>query len=282
MAKVEIGKKFIDLHKIIKSKNPKLYKRLPNFVIRIMERIVYLDEWNKYIYEWRDEFGFDWTHKAIEVFDINVIVTGLENIPKSGNQMVVANHPLVGFDGIALMHVLGKIRPDMRAPVNDILMSLPGLAPILVPIDKHGRNVENLDLLNGAFSSDRMLLFFPAGLVSRKQKEGIKDLEWKHTFIKRAQKYKRDVIPTYVKASNTKFFYNFGWLRKKLGIKMNLEMILLPGEVHKQRGKTIEIHFGKPIPYQTFDKSKSPKKWAEWVKNIVYKIGEEIEKKKES
>jgi putative hemolysin len=282
MTKVEIGKKFIDLHKIIKNKNPKLYRRLPNFVIRIMERIVYLNEWNKYIYEWRDEFGFDWTNKAIDVFDINVIVTGLENIPKSGNQMVVANHPLGGFDGIALMHVLGGIRPDMRAPVNDILMSLPGLAPILVPIDKHGRNVENLELLNDAFSSDRMLLFFPAGLVSRKQKGGIKDLEWKHTFIKRAQKYKRDVIPTYVKASNTKFFYNFAWLRKKLGIKMNLEMILLPSEVHKQRGKTIEIHFGKPIPYQTFDKSKSPKKWAEWVKNIVYKKAEEIEKKKDS
>lgn len=282
MTKVEIGKKFIDLHKIIKNKNPKLYRRLPNFVIRIMERIVYLNEWNKYIYEWRDEFGFDWTHKAIDVFDINVIVTGLENIPKTGNQMVVANHPLGGFDGIALMHVLGDIRPDMRAPVNDILMSLPGLAPILVPIDKHGRNVENLDLLNDAFSSDRMLLFFPAGLVSRKQKGGIKDLEWKHTFIKRAQKYKRDVIPTYVKASNTKFFYNFGWLRKKLGIKMNLEMVLLPGEVHKQRGKTIEIHFGEPISYQTFDKSKSPKKWAEWVKDIVYKKAEEIEKKKDS
>lgn len=279
MAKVEIGKKFIDIHKIIKAKNPKLYKRLPNFVIRIMERIVYLDGWNKYIYEWRDDFGFAWPSKAIEVFEINLVITGLENIPKSGNQMVVANHPLGGFDGIALMHVLGQVRPDMRAPVNDILMNLPGLAPILVPIDKHGRNAENIKLLNDAFESDRMLLFFPAGLVSRKQKGGIKDLEWKHTFIKRSEKFHRDVIPTYVKASNTKFFYNIAWLRKKLGIKVNLEMILLPGEVHKQRGKTIEIHFGMPIPYQTFDKSKSPKKWAQWVKDIVYKKGEEIEKK---
>ena len=276
MAKVEIGKKFIDLKKIIKAKNPKLYRRLPNFVIRIMERIVYLDVWNKYIYEWRDEYGFDWAHKAIDVFNINLVVTGLENIPKSGNQMVVANHPLGGFDGIALMHVLGEIRPDMRAPVNDILLSLPGLAPILVPIDKHGRNVENIELLNDAFSSDRMLLFFPAGLVSRKQKGGIKDLEWKHTFIKRSQKYHRDVIPTFVKARNTKFFYNFGWLRKKLGIKANLEMVLLPGEVPKQYGKTIEIHFGKPISYQTFDKSKSLKKWAEWVKDVVYKIEDSI------
>jgi len=273
MAKIEIGKKFIDLHKIIKDKNPKLYRRLPNFVIRLMERIVYLNEWNKYIYEWRDKFGFDWVDKAIDVFDINVIVTGLENIPKSGNQMVVANHPLGGFDGIALMHVLGKVRPDMRAPVNDILLNLPGLAPILVPIDKHGRNVENLNLLNEAFESDRLLLFFPAGLVSRKQKGEIKDLDWKPTFIKRSQKYHRDVIPTYVKALNTKFFYNFAWLRKKLGIKMNLEMVLLPGEVHKQRGKTIEIHFGELIPYQTFDKTKSPREWAEWVKNVVYKIG---------
>jgi len=280
MAKVEIGKKFIDLHKIIKAKNPKLYRRLPNFVIRIMERITHLDEWNKYIYEWRDDYGLDWADKAIEVFKINVVVTGMDNLPEKGNQMVVANHPLGGFDGIAMMHVLGKKRPDIKAPVNDILLNLPGLAPILVPIDKHGRNVENIEILNNAFSSDDLLLFFPAGLVSRKQKGGIiKDLEWKHTFIKRALKYKRDVIPVYIKASNTKLFYNMGWLRKKMGIKMNLEMVMLPGEVPKQYGKTIEIHFGELIPYQTFDKSKSPKKWAAWVKDIVYNKAKEVEKK---
>jgi putative hemolysin len=140
--------------------------------------------------------------------------------------------------------------------------------------------VEKIEILNNAFSSDDLLLFFPAGLVSRKQKGGIKDLEWKHTFIKKALMYKRDVIPVYIKASNTKAFYNVGWLRKKLGIKMNLEMVMLPGEVPKQYGKTIEIHFGKLIPYQTFDKSKSPKKWAAWVKDIVYKKAEEINKNK--
>ena len=278
MAKVEISKKFIDLHKIIKGKNPKLYKRLPNFVIRIMERITHLDEWNKYIYEWRDDFGLDWANKAIAVFKINVVVTGFENLPESGNQMVVANHPLGGFDGIAMMHVLGRKRPDVKAPVNDILLNLPGLEPVLVPIDKHGRNVENIEKLNNAFSSDDLLLFFPAGMVSRKQKGGIKDLEWKHTFIKRALKYKRDVIPVYIKASNTKTFYNVGWLRKKLGIKMNLEMVMLPGEVPKQYGKTIEIHFGKLIPYQTFDKSKGTKTWASWVKDVVYKIGAQVNK----
>ncbi len=280
MAKQEIGKKFIDLHKIIKSKNPKLYRRLPGFVIRIMERITALDIWNKYIYEWRNDFGIDWASRAIEVFEINVVVTGIENLPKSGNQMVVANHPLGGFDGIAMLHILGKSRPDVKAPVNDILLSLPGLAPVLVPIDKHGRNVENINLLNNAFESDDLLLFFPAGLVSRKQKGGIKDLEWKHTFIKKAQNYHRDVIPVYIKASNTKFFYNLGWIRKKLGIKANIEMILLPGEVPKQFGKTIEAHIGKPIPYQIFDKSKSPKNWAKWVKDKVYIMGDEVEKTK--
>ena len=279
MAKQEIGKKFIDLHEIIKNKNPKLYKRLPNFIIRLMERITALDIWNKYIYEWRNDFGIAWASRAIEVFKINVVVTGIENLPKKGNQMVVANHPLGGFDGIAMLHLLGKTRPDVKAPVNDILLSLPGLAPVLVPIDKHGRNAENIDLLNNAFKSDDLLLFFPAGLVSRKQKGEVKDLEWKHTFIKRALKYKRDVLPVYIKASNTKFFYNFAWLRKKVGIKANLEMILLPGEVPKQFGKTIEIHFGELIPYQTFDKTKSAKKWASWVKDIVYRKAKAIEKK---
>ncbi len=278
MEKQEIGKKFIDIPKIVKDKNPKLYKRLPRFVIRLIERIVHVDEVNKYIYEWRDLYGLDWVAESIKVFRIKLNVTGIENIPSSGNQMVVANHPLGGFDGITLMHAVGKVRPDLKFPVNDILLRLPGLAPLLVPINKHGRNIENKGLLEEAFRSDRILLFFPAGLVSRKQKGGIRDLEWKHTFIKRAQKYHRDIIPTYIYAYNSKFFYNLAWWRKKLGIKANIEMLFLPGEVFKQFDKYIHIHFGEPIPWQTFDKSKSPRQWAQWVKDKVYEMGAEIER----
>ena len=86
-----IGKKFIDIPKLMKDKNPKLYKRIPKFLIRLVERIVHVDGFNHYIYEWRDEFGVAWPTRAIKDFKVDVRVTGLENIPETGNQMVVSN-----------------------------------------------------------------------------------------------------------------------------------------------------------------------------------------------
>jgi putative hemolysin len=269
---VEIGKRFVDIPKIIKDKNPKLAKRLPRFVVRLIERIVHIDEVNYYIYKWRHLFGLPWADQSIIDFEIDLTTSGMENIPKTGNQMIVANHPLGGFDGVALMSVVGKVRGDIKFPVNDILMKVPGLNPLLVPINKHGRNTKNIDVLDKAFSSDEMLLFFPAGLVSRIQKEGIRDLEWKHTFISKAIQYKRDVIPVFIYAYNRMFFYRLAQWRKKLGIKANIEMLFLPAEVFKQHKAKIHIHFGKPIPYTTFDKSKSKKEWAAWVKDGVYKM----------
>jgi len=270
-----IGKKFIDIPKLIREKSPKLYKRLPNFLVRWLERIVHVDGFNHYIYEWRDEFGVDWAKRAIKDFHVDITVTGLENVPKTGNQMLVANHPLGGFDGIAMVATIGPFRPDIKAPVNDILLKLPGMKHMLVPINKHAKDVESLKLLTTAFASDDMLLFFPAGLVSRKQKEGIRDLEWKHAFIAKAIEHKRDIVPAFIDAYNSKFFYNFAYWRKKLGIKANIEMIFLPGEVFKQQNSKIAIHFGKPIPYTTFDNTKSRREWAAWVRQHIYDMGVE-------
>ena len=273
--KIIIGKKFIDIPKIFKEKSPKLAKRLPSFIVSLVERIVRIKEVNHYIYKWRNNYGLDWANGALEDFNVKFSISGIENIPKEGNPMVVSNHPLGGFDGIALTSAVGKIRPDLKFPVNDILLKLPGLKPMLTPINKHGSNAENIRILDEAFASDRILLFFPAGLVSRIQKDGIRDLEWKHTFITKAIKYKRDVIPTFIYAYNSNFFYKLAYWRKKLGIKANIEMLFLIGEAIKQRDSKIHIHFGKPIPYSTFDKTKNKKYWAQWVKNRVYSMAVE-------
>ncbi len=269
---VEIGKRFVDIPKIIKDKNPKLAKRIPRFVVRLIEKIVHIDEVNYYIYKWRDLFGLDWADQSIIDFEIDLSVSGIENIPESGNQMIVSNHPLGGFDGVALMSVVGKVRPDIKFPVNDILMKVPGLKPLLIPINKHGRNTKNIEILEKSFASDELLLFFPAGLVSRIQKDGIRDLEWKHTFITKSLQYKRDIIPVFIYAYNSNFFYQLAKWRKKLGIKANIEMLFLPAEVFKQHKAKIHIHFGNIIPYSTFDKSKSKKEWAAWMRNHIYKM----------
>jgi putative hemolysin len=189
---------------------------------------------------------------------------------------VAGNHPLGGPDGLALMAAVGRYRNDIQFPVNDFLLYLPGLAPLFVPIDKVNRNTANVNALENAFASENVLLYFPAGLCSRKQKGGqIRDLEWKPTFIKKAVKYKRDVVPFFFDARNRKRFYNLARLRERLGIKFNFEMALLPAEMFAQCGNTLQLIVGKPIPYTTFDKRLSAKEWAQRVQDYIYGLKED-------
>ena len=244
----EIGPKHVDIEKILAAKKVKL----PHWAVRLLERILHADEINSTIYRHRDKFGLDFVHAFLE-----------------GN----GPDPLGGPDGLALMAAVGRYREDIQFPVNDFLLYLPGLAPLFVPIDKVNRNTANVNALENAFASENVLLYFPAGLCSRKQKGGqIRDLEWKPTFIKKAVKYKRDVVPFFFDARNRKRFYNLARLRERLGIKFNFEMALLPGEMFAQRGKTMRFTFGKPIPYTTFDDRHSAKEWAQMVKDHCYRL----------
>ena len=110
-------------------------------------------------------------------------------------------------------------------------------------------------------------------LFRSKSKGEIRDTEWKTTFITKARRFKRDIIPTHISGRNTNFFYNFANFRKKFRIKANLEMLYLVDEFHKQKNKTLLITFGPRIPYKTFDKRFKNTEWADLMKQYVYKIG---------
>jgi putative hemolysin len=113
---------------------------------------------------------------------------------------------------------------------------------------------------------------FPAGLCSRRQNGIIKDLEWRKTFVAKSVQFKRDVVPVHFNGRNSNFFYNLATVCKMLGIKFNIAMLYLADEMFRNRHKTFTVTFGKPIPWQTFDKSKTPAQWAQYVKDIVYKL----------
>lgn len=267
--------KYIVIRDVIKKKNPSLLKILPGFVIRYIERIVHEEEINDIMSRIGQFEGLEFIDKALnEELDIEVKLTGEENIPLTGGVFFASNHPLGGLDGLAFMHALGKYRTDIKFMVNDILMNIKNLEPLFIPINKHGGQArEAIKLINEAYASDQALLVFPAGLVSRKQNKGvIKDLEWKKTFINKAKRFKKDIIPVYIDGQNSKFFYNLARFRKRVGVNVNLEMFYLADEMFAQRGKKVTIHMGKPIPYTHFDKSKNDAEWAEEVKNIVYSM----------
>ena len=267
-----ISEKYIDIEKILSDKKVKV----PRCIVKLAERLLHVPDLNKGIYLNREYFGLDFVNKFMEGDEpqdlhITVNTIGLENIPTEGYPMVTGNHPLGGPDGLALMGAVGRVRKDIRFPVNDFLLYLPGLKELFYPIDKVNRS-RALATLEEAFASENTLLYFPAGLCSRLQKGEIKDLEWKATFIKKAIRYRRDVVPVYTDARNRTRFYRLANLRKALGFKFNFEMALLPAEMYAQRGKTFTITFGKPIPWQTFDHRHTPAEWAALVKDHVYKL----------
>ncbi|HNW69591.1 MAG TPA: 1-acyl-sn-glycerol-3-phosphate acyltransferase [Bacteroidales bacterium] len=270
---IKPGGKFIEVEKVIGNKKPGLLKVLPGFIINYLKRIIHQDEINDFIERNKSVYGLEFVERIVNEFIRQLNAKGVENIPTGKRILIASNHPLGGLDGVVLMHVAGKIRPDILFPVNDLLMNLENIKNLFIPINKHGSNSQNLKIINDTFASEVSVLYFPAGLCSRKQKHGIiEDLEWKKTFISYARKYQRDIVPTFIDGRNSDFFYNLARFRKMIGIKQNIEMLYLVDEMYKQKYKTINIIVGKPIPFETFDKRFSDNQWAQKVKEHVYRL----------
>ncbi|MFA5973880.1 MAG: 1-acyl-sn-glycerol-3-phosphate acyltransferase [Lentimicrobiaceae bacterium] len=264
---------FLDLDSVIAAKNPRLLRILPRFVLSYLKKVIHQDDLNEIVLNNRHLDGIEFLDACIKGFGVKIRYHGLENVPADGRWIVASNHPLGGLDGIALIWVIGKIRKDIVFPVNDLLMNIPNLKDLFIPINKHGSNVGNVRVIEDSFASDKAMLYFPAGLCSRKQKDGICDLEWKKSFITKARTYKRDIIPCYISGRNSNWFYNLARFRAFLKIKSNIEMLYLVDEMFKQHDKEIVITFGKPISYTIFDKKKTDVSWAQILKNHVYSLG---------
>lgn len=264
----------IDIDRILEQKMGGKCKYVPRFLVSYLKRIVHQDELNVFLSEVKDKVGVDFLEACLEFLDAKVEVKGLENLPEEGKCTFVSNHPLGGLDGISIGYVLGKkYNGNVRYLVNDLLMNLRGLAPLCIPVNKTGSQSRDFPrMVEAGFKDDSHMIMFPAGLCSRRQGGEIKDLEWKKTFVTKSVETHRDVVPLHFEGRNSNFFYNLANVCKFLGIKVNIAMLYLADEMFKNRHKTFTLTVGKPIPWQTFDKSKSPTEWAQYVKDLVYKL----------
>lgn len=267
--------KLIDVDAIIREKNPSLYRLLPRFVLSYIKKKIHQDFLNRGIEKYKDVYHLEFNSSALEWMGAQVSWTGEENIPVSGGVIVCSNHPLGGLDGMALIKAVSSRRKDIRFLVNDILTNFENFQTLFVAVNKVGSNTkEALRVIDEVYAGNEAVLVFPAGLVSRKQQGKIKDLEWKKSFIAKAVETRKDVVPVFIDGKNSDFFYNFALWRKRLGIKANIEMFFLPDEMVNQKGKFIRITFGKPIPWQIFDRSFTPLGWAQLVREFVYQLKE--------
>jgi 1-acyl-sn-glycerol-3-phosphate acyltransferase len=263
----------IDVGEVLKSKNPSLSRVIPSFIINYLKRIIHQDEINELLKTYGHLRDVEFVKAALYFFEIKYQVFGKENVPEKGRYFFVSNHPLGGLDGLVFIYELSKSFKDIKFPVNDILMNIENLSGIFLPINKHGGQAKDaIRSLEEAYASESQILYFPAGLCSRKKKGVINDLVWHKSFITKAVQHKRDIVPAFFSGRNSNFFYNLANIRTSLGIKSNIEMLYLPDEMFSQKEKSISLAFGKVIPWQTFDNSKTSPEWADWVKQRSYDL----------
>lgn len=264
----------LDLDKVLKEKVPKIYNKVPRFAISYLKRKVHLDELNEILTIYADKHGVDFMEAVVGYFNLTLAVHGMDNVKDGERYIFASNHPLGGLDGICLSAVIGnRFDKKIKYVVNDVLYFIKNLQPIFLPVNKYGRqSKQTTATLKEAYSSDDQIITFPAGLCSRKQKGVIMDLDWQKNFILKAVESKRDVVPVHFEGQNSNFFYRFANIRKSLGMKFNVELVLLPDEMFKNKNQHFSITIGKPIPYTRFDNTRSALQWAEYVKEESYKL----------
>ena len=267
----------IDIDEILRSKAGPKVKRIPRFIVAWLKRRLHQDQVNDFLRIIGDKEGVPWLKGCLDFLDTKLEVKGLENLPSDADGRrftFVSNHPLGGQDGVALGYVLGTHYDGrIKYLVNDLLMFLPGLAPLCIPINKTGKQSRQFPaMVEAGFSGDDHILMFPAGLCSRRRHGVIRDLPWNKTFITKSVQHQRDVVPIYFSGRNSNKFYTIANICKMLGLKFNLAMLYLVDELFKNQHKTFEVHIGRPIPWQTFDRSRTATQWAAYVQDIVYQL----------
>lgn len=277
----------IDVEQVIASKSRKLAKYTPEFIINSVKRIIHQDEINHILENNRNKTGVDFASASLKDMNVayNVIYTNKDSIQKAGRYIFVSNHPLGGLDGLILISLLGKELGEVKFVVNDLLMNIKPLETIFVPVNKHGHmSKEYGGLINNAYASECHILYFPAGLCSRMINGKITDPPWQKNFLRQALKYNRDIVPVYFGGRNSTFFYRLAQLRKRLGIKFNIEMILLPREMFRRKNSIFDVVIGEPVPAagirESMTGSKELEQWSKLIRDKTYALRQYIKKNK--
>lgn len=274
-----------DIPAILRQKAPNTH--VPAILVRYLERITHVKQMNAFLRKYPDLRGYDFIDCVIsEELGCSASIDGTEHIPTDGKPVIfVSNHPLGGLDGMIIAQMIHSKRseaanstsPDrqLKVIVNDLLMYIEPINELWAPVNKSGKlSKEQAIEQQKMWESETDVLTFPAGSCSRLQridgKWRIQDLEWQKNFVQRAREYQRDIVPIYFEGRNSNFFYALAYLRKLLHIKVNIEMLYLVDEMYGAYGKHFKVHVMPPIPYTMFDNSRTPKQWAQYVKELIY------------
>ena len=241
------------------------------FFVFALQKLVCEDRINAFLIDnamTRDFAFIDQVFQHLKI-DYRADSRDIENIPSKGRVIIVANHPLGGLDGLALLRLISNVRRDVRIVVNELLLHISQLNNLSLPVDVIGGKTKKADIfrVRQALNNDEAVIIFPAGEVSRAGAKGIRDRHWLPGFIQLAKATRSPVLPIYIKARNSALFYAIS------RISQPLSMLMLPREMLGFKGK-ISFTIGQAIaPGVIEGLPLSRKKQAKLVSDHLRRIG---------
>ncbi len=269
--------KKIDVAAILHAKAPKLADKLPRFFINWLRRTVHEDDFNHIRENYWELPPQAFIRACFRDWRVSYSMKGLEPLERDGRYLFVANHPFGGMDGLMLIDKLIDHFGDVRVVVNDILHVIEPLDELWVPVNKHGsQSSAYARRFEETFFGEKQILTFPAGLCSRRIDGRIQDTEWKLNFLKKAYASNRQIVPIFVEGRLSNFFYNLSNLRKKVGIKANIEMLWLPDEMFAQHDRHFRLQVGQPIPLEELQKVGTLREQVAYIREKCYALEKEL------
>lgn len=246
-------------------------RELARPVVELLRRVACEERINAFLAETAGLVGFAFVERAIELLQLRYSVanTDRENIPVEGRVVIVANHPLGALDALALIHLVGSVRRDVKVLANDLLMQFTQLKPLLLPLPVFGGGSAHggARAAYRALENDEALIVFPAGEVSRMRAAGVRDAALSSGFVRLALKTGAPVVPVHIAAQNSPVFYGVSMLAKPLS------SLLLPREMFGAARARIELQVGENVPAAALTQStQQPQRIAQQMRTHVYRL----------
>ena len=189
----------------------------------------------------QEAFGY-----LLETLAMDVVATGLDNVPRKGLVFVTPNHPAGIADGIAVYDALRRVRSDITFFANrDAVRICPGLDEVIVPVEwreeerSRAKARETLRSANRAFRDGRLIVVFPSGRLARPTPFGLQERPWQATAFALAQKHGAPILPMHVRGHNSLLYYCFWFLNREL------KDMTLFREVVNKRGRRYRLTVGE-------------------------------------
>lgn len=266
----------LDIEGILRREYPKFFSYpsvITNPLISFLRLVLHESAINTFLEKHQNDRGLAFIDAVLEQLDISYKTDSqqIQNIPVQGKAIIVANHPLGAIDALALIKMVSTVRQDKKIKIvaNQILSKIEQVNDFIIPVDNMSGKLtkESMRAIQHALDQEEIVIFFPAGEVSRAYLFRVLDSRWKSGFLKFAQRTSAPILPVYIKATNSILFYFSSWIYRPLAT------FLLSHEMFMSRGSVLEFKIGEMISSQTItDMQTDYKRHAKLMRKHLYRV----------